>query len=284
MVELLVILAILAVLTGLILPAVQRVRAAAARAECSNQLRQIGLALHGYHDAQRVLPPGIRRSPDRYAFMGWGARLLPYLEQRPVWEQAQKDYARQPNFWGPPAHHPGNATVLPVFVCPADGRTHGRVEPEGFEVAFTHYLGVMGKASANGDGVLYLDSRVSFREVTDGTSNTLMVGERPPSPDHRFGWWYAGVGQQWNGSADMLLGVQDYRTTFRAPTCPFGPYSFGPGSLSDMCDTFHFWSQHLGGAHFLLVDGSVHFLRYAAAPVLPALATRSGREVVELPD
>jgi prepilin-type processing-associated H-X9-DG protein len=280
LIEVLVVVGIMGVLIGLLLAAVQRVREVSTRVRCSNNLRQIGLALHGYHDVHRTLPPGIRRSPDPYPFLGWGARLLPFLEQQALWEQAQKDYKRQPLIWIPPPPHMGATTVLPVYICPADGRTQGRVEPEGFDVAFTHYLGVMGKASANGDGVLYLNSRVSFREVTDGTSNTLMVGERPPSSDNRFGWWYAGVGQTWDGSADMLLGVQDYRTTFRTPTCPEGPYFFSPGSTSNVCDIFHFWSQHIGGAHFLFVDGSVHFLRYSAAPIMPALATRAGGEAV----
>ncbi len=282
LVELLVVLAIVAVLIGLLLPAVQRIRDAANRVTCGNNLRQIGLALHGYHDTYHVLPPGLRRPPDPYAYMGWGGRILPYLEQQPLWEQAQKDYKQQPNI-SPTAGHTGFHTVLSVFVCPADGRTNGRIQPENTDAAFTHYLGVMGKSSGSRDGVLYLDSRVAFRDVADGTSHTLMVGERPPSPDNRFGWWYAGAGQSASGDADMLLGVADYRTTFRYPTCPFGPYAFGPGRPWDVCDTFHFWSRHVGGAHFLFVDGSARFLRYSAGPILPALATRAGGEIVEEP-
>lgn len=282
LIELLVVLAIIAVLIGLLLPAVQRVRDAAARVTCSNNLRQIGLALHQYHDAERALPPGIRRSPDPYPFLGWGARLLPYLEQQPLWEQTRRDYASQPPSTNPPTQHVGFTAVLPVFSCPAFGRTHGRVD-EGYDVAFTHYLGVIGRTSATYDGLFYLNSRLSLRSVTDGTSNTVMVGERPPSPDNWFGWWYAAAGQAGDGSADMLLGVEDYRNTFRTPTCPNGPYPFGPGTASNPCDVFHFWSQHTGGAHFLFADGSVRFLAYSARSVLPSLATRAGREPVELP-
>jgi prepilin-type processing-associated H-X9-DG protein len=284
LVELLVVIGIIAALITLLLPAVQRVRDAAARLHCSNNLRQIGVALHHYHEAHRVLPPGIRRDPDPYPFLGWGGRLLPYLEQDSLWEQVRKDYARRPHFWEPPGTHTGSRTVVSVFICPADGRTNGRVEPENVEIAFTHYLGVIGKTMATRDGALYLDSRVSFRDIRDGTSNTLLVGERPPSPDNRFGWWYAGGGQAADGSADMVLGVEDSRVTFRAPTCSPGPYSFGPGSPSNICDAFHFWSRHIGGAHFLFGDGSVRFLRYSAAPLMPALASRSGGEAVTQPD
>ncbi len=282
--ELLVVVGIITALIGLLLPAVQRVRDTGARVQCGNHLRQLGLALHGYHDSHKALPPGVRGGGDRYRFLSWISRVLPYLDQQPLWEQAQRDYARQPRPWAGPEPHVGLIRVMPLLVCPADGRTQGRVEPEGFDPAFTHYLGVLGRDKGSRDGVLYLDSRVAFRAVRDGTSNTLMVGERPPSPDNRFGWWYAGVGQEQDGSADMVQGVEDYRTTFRAPTCRYGPYYFSPGSDSNMCDTFHFWSQHLGGAHFLFVDGSTRFLAYSAAPLMPALATRAGGEVVSLPE
>jgi prepilin-type processing-associated H-X9-DG protein len=279
--ELLVIIAIIATLLALLVPAVQRVRGAAQRVQCSNHLHQIGLALHGYHDGHYVLPPALPPPPDPLPFLSWQARLLPYLEQQALRDQANRDYAQNYFIWRPPIHT-GVALVLPVFNCPADPRTHGLVEPEGFDVAFTHYLGVSGRSS--GDGVLFADSHVRFADVTDGTSNTLAVGERPPSYDNRFGWWYAGVGQEFDGSADVVLGVTDYRTTFREPTCPRGPYAFGPGRMTEPCDTFHFWSLHTGGAHFLMVDGSVHFIPYSAAPLMPALSTRAGNEAVSLPD
>jgi prepilin-type processing-associated H-X9-DG protein len=284
LIETLVVVGILAALLGLILPGVQRVRESASRMQCGSNLRQIGLGLHGYHDTYRVLPPGIRVSTDPYPFLGWPARLLPYVEQQALWQQAQKDYAQQPRFWDPPAQHAGLRTVLPLFICPSDGRRDGWVMPEDGSAAFTHYLGVIGRNIVTRDGLLYLDSQVALRDVLDGTSNTLMVGERPPSPDNRFGWWYAGVGQEGDGDADMILGVEGFRTTFRYPTCPIGPYHFSPGQSSNVCDTLHFWSQHSGGAYFLFADGSLHFLSYSAAPLMPALASRAGREAVTLPD
>lgn len=283
LVELMVVLCIVAVVAGLLVPAVQGARGAAWRAACANNLRQIGLGLHSYHDAQRNFPPGTRVPPDPQAFLTWEARLLPYLEQEALWKQTLADYSRQPNVWVPGSIHPGLRTAIPVFVCPADGRTGGRVEPEGLEVAFTHYVGVAGRTGFSRDGTFFEESRVSLRDISDGTSQTIIVGERPPSADGRFGWWYAGVGQEMDGWADMYLGVEDRRTTFRTPTCPPGPYKFSPGNPEDVCDTFHFWSRHTGGAHFLVADGSVRFLGFDAAPVMQALASRAGGEAMSVP-
>jgi prepilin-type processing-associated H-X9-DG protein len=111
-----------------------------------------------------------------------------------------------------------------------------------------------------------------------------MVGERPPSSDGAAGWWYGGWGQAKEGSADMVLGVEEqYASPYYVVDCPPGPYLFAPGGLNDTCATFHFWSLHPGGANFLFADGSVHFLHYDAAPIMPALASRAGGEAVSLP-
>jgi prepilin-type N-terminal cleavage/methylation domain-containing protein/prepilin-type processing-associated H-X9-DG protein len=285
--ELLVVIAIVAVLAGLVLPAVHRVRDAAYRVECGNHLRQIGLALHNYHDLQRALPPGMRHRPDQYPFLAWSARLLPYLEQPAAWTLTQQDYASGRNFDGEPPHR-GLSTIMPIFLCPADGRTDTVVQPENIAAAFTFFLGVEGTRPGRNDGVLFANSDIRFHDITDGTSVTLMVGERPPAPDEtgnfRYGWWYAGAGQRMSGSVDFLLGVRETNRNFRTPTCPRGPYFFSPGDIENPCDMFHFWSRHLGGAHFLFCDGSVRFLAYSADPVMPALATRAGGEAVTPPD
>ncbi len=154
----------------------------------------------------------------------------------------------------------------------------------GLNVAFTDYLGVEGINQNRKDGVLFLDSTVRFADITDGTSNTLAVGERPPSTDGWYGWWYAGWGQNQDGSADMVLGVREKNYSARAASCPIGPYEYGPGRPDNMCDTFHFWSHHPGGANFLFADGSVHFLPYSARAVMRALATRAGGEAVLPPE
>jgi prepilin-type N-terminal cleavage/methylation domain-containing protein/prepilin-type processing-associated H-X9-DG protein len=283
--ELLVVMAILAILVSVSLAAVQRVRANSFRVVCTNNLRQIGLALYSYHNVCGSLPPGMSyqggHSP--FPFMSWNTRLLPFLEQSAMWNQAVTAYRQTTNYFLSPPHL--LATPNPRFACPSDSRTlmmgyaGGRVP-----AAFTIYLGVEGIDQYRRDGLLFVDSAVRFNDVADGLSNTLMVGERPPSTDEVLGWWYASGGQANDGSADMVLGVRE-RNSYIPQTCPPGPYHYAGGYLHNQCDCFHFWSLHSGGgANFLLADGSVHFLAYSADLILPDLATRAGGEATQVPD
>jgi prepilin-type processing-associated H-X9-DG protein len=260
--------------------AVQRVREAAARTQCANNLKQIGLALHNYNDVHKSFPAGVTREADPYPFLSWNARILPFIDQNNLWQLTVAAYRQTKNFQATPPHV-GFVTVIPVFACPADTRTLAVGNCKGMAVTFTSYLGVEGIDQFGRDGMLFLDSRVRIADVTDGTSNTLLVGERPPSVDQVFGWWYAAYGQNKNGSGDMVLGVKERRFGRWAPRrCPAGPYSFGPGNFKNQCDMLHFWSPHNGGANFLFADGATRFLTYAAATVMPALATRAGGEPV----
>jgi prepilin-type N-terminal cleavage/methylation domain-containing protein/prepilin-type processing-associated H-X9-DG protein len=285
LIELLVVIAIVGALVGLVLPAVQMVRAASHRAGCLNRLKQIGLALHAYHDAQRQLPPGcsFRNGADPQPHMSWLTRLLPHLEQASLWQESVRAYALEKFFERPP-HLPILGRVVPIFTCPADDRSQSPWDYSTFRVAFTDYLGVEGIDLLHTNGVLYLDSRVRLGDVADGAANTLMAGERPPSSDHNLGWWYAGWGQAKTGSADMVLGVREVCAHPRYWRCPRGPYYFDDGRGDDPCHAFHFWSFHSGGAHFLFCDGSARFLAYSADRLMPALATRAGGEAVTLPD
>jgi prepilin-type N-terminal cleavage/methylation domain-containing protein/prepilin-type processing-associated H-X9-DG protein len=285
LIELLTVIAIIGILTGLTLAAVQRVRAAATRTRCANQLRQIGLALHHYHDTKGSLPAGVsyRNGVDPMPFVSWQTRVLPFLEQKAVWEQAVQAFQQDRDFHHNPPHL-GFGTVMPIFVCPADTRAYSIGPEDNPYVAFTSYLGVEGTALLKHDGVLFLDSSIRFADMTDGTSQTLMVGERPHSADGALGWWYAGKGQNYDGSADMVMAVREQNLYIYGPACPAGPVPFGPGRVNNQCDAFHFWSLHTGGAHFIFCDGSVHFLSYAADSILPALATRAGGETVSVPD
>ena len=137
--------------------------------------------------------------------------------------------------------------------------------------------------------------------ISDGTSNTLLVGERPPSRDLFFGWWFAGAGYydpvsaggltpSQDGSGDVTLGTWDlrYPIALSQPfnggyTCPTTKYQFQPGNINENCDQAHFWSLHTSGANFGMADGSVRFIAYGAGGTQVlwfALGTRNGGEVV----
>ncbi len=286
LIELVVVITIIGILAGLLLAAVQNVRAAAARAACQNNLKQLALALHQYHDSNKALPTGYRSILNAMPYTGWTLDVLPYVEQQNVYAQSLTAFAVAPlPFLDPP--HLNRTTVIKTYTCPSDPRvsipqvsqrTHSRV-------AFTSYLGVSGRDYSTNDGVLFRDKGVRLLDVMDGTSNTLMLGERPPPPDFQFGWWYSGTGQRLTGSAEVILGVREQNLLPIVSGSPCGPgaYPFSPSSFTDPCGMFHFWSPHPGGANFALCDASVRFLAYSANPIMPALASRAGGEVVDLP-
>jgi prepilin-type processing-associated H-X9-DG protein len=283
---LLVVGAIVAVLIGLSLAAVQQAREQAARLQCQGNLHNIGVALLSYQSSAGAFPPAFSTQPPRY--LSWMGRLLPYADQGALARQSADAYAADPWPWDEPPH-PADSVVA-LFACPSDPRVLQAAAPKGvsvlgesgeldLRVGLTSYLGVSGTDLRARDGMFYVDSFVRPTDIHDGASHTLLVGERPPSPDFNHGWWYAAPGQGLTGSADVVLGAREWNVTLARP-CPAGPYRFGPGRLTDPCDQFHFWSLHRGGANFLMADGSVRFLSYSAADLLPALATRSGGEVV----
>jgi prepilin-type processing-associated H-X9-DG protein len=217
--------------------------------------------------------------------MSWHTRILPYLEHPSLWQLAVDAFAQDHIFFHNPPHS-GGSVILPVFCCPDDGRCGELSAPFPNASALTSYLGVEGVSYDRKDGVLFADSAVRLTDVRDGTSNTLMVGERPPSARLNLGWWYAGWGHDKAGSGDLILGVCEIYSSIygSAPGCPRGPYSYGPGAFNNQCDAFHFWSPHPGGSNFLFCDGSVRFLSYSAEPIMPALATRAGGEHVSVPE
>jgi prepilin-type N-terminal cleavage/methylation domain-containing protein/prepilin-type processing-associated H-X9-DG protein len=280
--ELLVVMAIIAVLTGLLLAAVQRVRYAAARMDCQNRLRQLALGLHLYHDVRHSLPRG-HHAPsfaNQQPWAGWTLSVLPFIEQEALARRAEADYRVNADPFKPP--HAGLSTPVKAFQCPADDRVTGaQVDTvHRVTVALTSYLGVAGlDAVQTRDGVLFQESRVRLTDITDGTSNTLMLGERPPAHNFELGWWYAGTGQEGTGSADLVLGVREPNRDRIQTGSPCGPgrYFFrAAGGFADPCGVFHFWSPHLGGANFAFADGSVRYLTYDSRDLLPALASRAG--------
>jgi prepilin-type processing-associated H-X9-DG protein/prepilin-type N-terminal cleavage/methylation domain-containing protein len=302
LIEVLVVIGILGILIGLILPAVQQVRSSMDRLSCQNHLHQIALALHNYHDTFGSFPPG--EDPNTFGKPGtmqgvsWLAKILSFVDQQPLWEitfQAlMEDRFPLDN---PP--HIGLATVIPLYTCPSDPRVLSPQRgPDGILAAYTSYLGIRGKWPTPAppplysvdNGVLQIGPAIRIAEITDGTSQTVMVGERPPSARLDFGWWYAPHFEGWGQPAsasfrDFVLTVEEpvgYPDEC-VPSPPAMTFVFGPGRIDNECDKYHFWSLHPGGANFVFCDGSVRFLPYSARSILPALATRAGGEVVDLP-
>ena len=283
LIELMVVLAIIAILTGLLLAGVQKVRSAADRIHCANNLRQIGLALHQYHDTYQRFPPAVTlNDPSQiYNELSWRVRIIPFLEQDAFWQQTQKEFATNP-YPNMPPYHAGASMPFAIFSCPSDWRSQqAQAYPPFSAIALSSYLAIEGIDYQTMNGILYKNSRTRMTDVIDGLSNTLLVGERPPSNDYRFGWLYFGTGQALTGSLDHSLGVREIAVP--STGCPPGPYHFVPGQLGVPCGFMHFWSLHEGGGNFLMGDASVHFLAYSADALMPALATRDGGEVATLP-
>jgi len=320
LIELLVVIAIIAILIGLLLPAVQKVRDAAARLKCQNNLKQWGLALHGYHDANNKFPPALNNlvrptgtgSNFGYTpYWSWMALALKFVEQDNAYNQAYawaqtgspsgSPYAWWPwgGFWLSPQTPANPVLGIPqkLTQCPADTRGDLLIDgPQwggapGSKVAFTSYLGVSGiqgdygATSQQSDGILVFNKQCKMTDIQDGTSNTLMVGERPPSSDLYYGWWFAGAGYDGSGTGDVTMGAREvpYASSLGCPATAVG---FQPGRYvgpTAFCDQAHFWSIHAGGGNWLMGDGSVRLMNYSANSILPQLMTKSGGEVVNLP-
>jgi prepilin-type N-terminal cleavage/methylation domain-containing protein/prepilin-type processing-associated H-X9-DG protein len=304
LIELLVVIAIIAVLIGLLLPAVQKVREAANRIRCANHLKQLGLAAHNYIGVYASLPPalaGNMSDPIPYTtgqptpWLSWMGKLLPFIEQDNVYKQSLADYAANPavDTYNLPWHR-GINTVIETFTCPSDPRTlqaqdMSAFETAGYFVALTAYVGNSGTNRNTLDGVFFQNSKIRLADILDGTSNTIMAGERPPAYNINqygaaFGYWYAGTGQGHTGTGDVILGTAEVCVASPGICGPNVTYSFRPGSIQNVCDMFHYWSMHIGGANFVFTDGSVHFLNYASPAVLIQLGTRAGGEVLSSTD
>jgi prepilin-type N-terminal cleavage/methylation domain-containing protein/prepilin-type processing-associated H-X9-DG protein len=287
LIELLIVIAIIAILIALLLPAVQKVREAALRTQCTNNLKQIALACHNYHDTYKAFPQGVSYTNPTYYF-SWMAQLLPFVEQGALWNTATS-YAANVNSWpwGPP-NNPALATVTPIYTCPMDPRSLLALDAKGLLVAFTSYQGNSGTAgnpnpgknSGGYDGVLYWQSRVRFADITDGTSTTFLAGERPPSADLWYGWWFAGNGFDWSGVGDVVLGSLEIQYA-QALGCSSSYATYQDGKLANNCDQAHWWSLHPGGSNFAFCDGGVRFIMYSAGDAaMAAMASRNGGEVV----
>ena len=279
LVELLVVIAIIGILVGLLLPAVQVAREAARRMQCSNHIRQLGLATHNYESAYNRLPSGwVSNGLSGEPGWGWSAALLPFMEGNNIANKVDWRLAIEAT-----VHTSIRETVVATFNCPSDpfGNTFEIGKPSAinvktvddgdklFRISKSNYIAMFGTfeledSPYRGDGMYYGNSKTKFRDVIDGLSNTLMVGER----SGQLG------GSIWHGNIPLaaesharIVGVADH-----VPNSPVGHFE-------------DFRSYHTGGANFLRADGSVQWLPQTIDEVVyRAMATRSGAEVITYND
>jgi len=262
LVELLVVIAIIGVLVALLLPAVQAAREAARRSSCSNNMRQIGVAMHNHHDTFRQLPTGwVAPANDAEGSPGWGwaSQSLNFIEQSNLYDQIR---------FSLPVTDSNNQlareTVVDTFLCPSD-IGQDRFTLGTVDVARSNYVGMYGTdeiedAPSNGNGMFFHNSKLRFSSVTDGLSNTLMVGERHSKIEHST--WTGVV----NGGAEAMARI-------------VGAADHTPNDEHAHFDDFS--SLHPGGVMFLNADSSVRFLANTVnLNTYKAMATRAGGEVI----
>jgi prepilin-type N-terminal cleavage/methylation domain-containing protein len=275
LVELLVVIAIIGILIALLLPAVQAAREAARRSSCLNNMKQMGLALHNYHDVHGRLPPGwigyvpSTNAPDPEGVTGWGwaSMILPYMEQGNV----TQNLLRSDLAITDAANANARVLSLPVYICPSDsGDPVFDLNAEDgsgpmLKLAKANYIGVFGTLEiedtpSNSNGAFYHHSRVRFADISDGLSQTLVTGERSSKLD--YSTWTGVV----PGAAEAMARI-------------VGSADHTPNHASGHLDDFS--SRHPGGTHFMLGDGSVRFISDSInLQTYQGLTTRAGGEVV----
>jgi prepilin-type N-terminal cleavage/methylation domain-containing protein len=280
LIELLVVIAIIAILIALLLPAVQQAREAARRTQCKNVMKQWGLALHNYHDTHNTLPQGAMglNSPatNHANNLSFHIHLLPFVDQAPLYNQFNLNRFYDDNSTPPLSNINLKDVTFEIMFCPS-GRTRDQKD-DGNDDYTLHYYGVAGakgprpapltgQYAFNGtlptgdhggvvvNGVLTRNRNFRFRDVTDGLSNTFLMGEI--SAQNQTGWthsyrpWIQGA----NTAADNAAMYCCKNVAY-----PIGPSGYTGGNASRLFNDVRFGSQHEGGAHFLLGDGTVRFV------------------------
>ncbi|MCY2963966.1 MAG: DUF1559 domain-containing protein [Planctomycetota bacterium] len=283
LIELLVVIAIIGVLVALLLPAVQQAREAARRSQCSNNLKQIGLALHNYHDTFNTFPPAATVSARDskgagIASWGWGTSILPQLDQSTIFNDLNPNRTELDVLLRDPVARIKTTTTIPVYKCPSDTaprtnyeRAFSNLEYGGpgynagsrdFAAGTSSYAAVHGTYWVNAGnavfdkldpgGVFFPTSNIKISDITDGASNTFLIGERRWS-DFSAVWVgirnYQGFG---NWGSRMIQGIVSVPLNYGTPVFNGTPDNNGS---RQGCS-----SNHTGGAHFLLGDGRVRFV------------------------
>ncbi len=268
LIELLVSIAILAVLAALLMPAVQSARASARQLQCKNQLRQMGLALHLYHDSHRCFPPGSYVMGPIFPVQtgwGWGAMILPYIDQADLYSMLDFGHGNAT----------GNnlaliATTDPFWRCPSD---LGPEIIEGVPLSDPPYQVASGNYCGS-QGILSPMSCIRIDQIRDGTSKTILAGERIVQPGTSASLPFTSA---WCGTVA-------FATEYDSCSIPdLMPNRFHFLNISDV-DPNCFGSRHLGGANFVLADGSLQFFNNSIdLNVYEALGTINSGDVVVLP-
>jgi prepilin-type N-terminal cleavage/methylation domain-containing protein/prepilin-type processing-associated H-X9-DG protein len=318
LIELLVVIAIIAVLIGLLVPAVQKVREAANRMSCTNNLKQIGMALHGFHDAQGTIPANLRPAANSTVRVRWATYILPYIEQANLW----KNYNLTVN-WSDPLNLPVTSTRIKTYECPSSPSSQKQdgapdTTPAWSNiVANTDYAGIYGVhpflATAGlvdiagvTRGAISKTQGLRFADFLDGTSNTLFVTESAGRPDiFRNGKLAAAAsttarinGGGWCRPASEIAFLLGTDSTGTIPTSATSTsvtainatngldYIAAGGPTSTLFGTdgtSQLYSFHTGGVNATLVDGSVRFISASTnIRTLGRLVTRDGGEVNDL--
>jgi prepilin-type N-terminal cleavage/methylation domain-containing protein/prepilin-type processing-associated H-X9-DG protein len=305
LVELLVVIAIIGILVALLLPAIQAAREAARRSSCMNNMKQDGLACQSFHDSLKQLPAAASGATG----MSYLAQILPYMEDANL-----RDLIDDTKHWSTVENDKAEATPVPIFECPSTGpELDAFVGDIGNSTVYAdfsplraHYMGIMGakigcRASLlypqsgytmklcldsppnpgywADNGVIVLGKKINFRRITDGTSKTMLVGEQSWNCGPQRTWIVGTLGDASTSNDGWIYNAKNImysmNTAFREnPSEGYSGYGNSDTSLG---------SRHPGGAHILLVDGSVQFLREDVdlTGVLRAMATRANGELID---
>ena len=308
LVELLVVIAIIGILVGLLLPAVQSVRESARRTQCANQLKQMTLAMLSYETAHRKFAPGFTNP----GMTMWSAFIMPYIEQNNLYETIDIEGQWATSLTTHPPNIDALGEVIEIFQCPSASIEAAQFDPTmGTDRVYSCYLacasGLLNRESGalpwcgmnawggypESDGIFYFNSETRQKEITDGTSNTLLIGESLPDQDvfeddysgnpQKVDHWYLGSAELSDYETITSIGSGEMSECLGSSACPINSIKIENAPINDK--ELSFGSEHPVGANMGFADGHIRFLPDDIdTEVWRALGTRSGGETATWPD